>query len=148
MIGYWENEEATKASIDATKWYHTGDMATMDEDGYCRIIGRFKELIIMGGRNIYPVEIEKYIYTHPKVEDVHVIGIPDDRLGEKVVACIRVKAGEKLTEEDIKEYCQGEISHYKIPKHIIFMEAEAFPMTVSGKVQKFKLQETISEQLK
>lgn len=148
MIGYWENEEATKASIDATNWYHTGDMATLDEEGYCRIVGRIKDLIIAGGRNIYPVEIEKYLHTHPKVEDVHVIGMPDDRLGEKVVACIRVKAGEDLTEEDIKKYCQGEISHYKIPKHVIFMEAEAFPMTVSGKVQKFKLQETVSERLK
>ncbi|XP_054755170.2 medium-chain acyl-CoA ligase ACSF2, mitochondrial-like isoform X1 [Lytechinus pictus] len=146
MIGYWENEEATKATIDATNWLHSGDLATLDEDGYIRIVGRIKELIIAGGRNIYPVEIEKFIHTHPKVEDVHVIGIPDDRLGEKVVACIRGKAKEELTQEDIIDYCKGEISHYKIPSHVVFMDV--FPMTVSGKVQKFKLQEIVIEQLK
>ncbi|XP_072171115.1 medium-chain acyl-CoA ligase ACSF2, mitochondrial-like [Diadema setosum] len=146
MVTYWENEEATRECMDKTRWFHTGDLATFDEEGHCSIVGRIKDLIIRGGRNIQPAEVEEFIHTHPSVADVQVIGIPDARLGEEVVACVRVKPGQELTQQEVIDFCKDQISHYKVPRHVFFMET--FPMTVTGKVQKFRLQEIVCKDLK
>ena len=139
MKGYDEDPEGTSRAIDAEGWLHTGDLATMREDGYFRITGRLKEMIIRGGENIYPREIEEFLHQHPKVADVYVIGLPDERLGEKVLAWVRVLPGETATEEEIRNYCRGRIAHFKIPEYIRFVDE--FPMTVTGKVQKFIIRE-------
>jgi fatty-acyl-CoA synthase len=139
MKGYYKNQEATFKTIDSDGWLHTGDLAVMDEAGYCTITGRLKDMIIRGGENIYPREIEEYIYTHPKVLDVQVVGIPDEKYGEEVMAWIRLKEGETATAGEIKEYFTGKISRFKIPRYIEF--CSEFPMTASGKIQKFKLRE-------
>jgi fatty-acyl-CoA synthase len=139
MKGYYKNLEATLDAIDPEGWLHTGDIAVMDEAGYCTITGRLKDMIIRGGENIYPREIEEYIYTHPKVLDVQVVGVPDPKYGEEVMAWIRLKDGETATAEEIKEYFKGRISRFKIPRFIEF--CDEFPMTASGKIQKFKLRE-------
>ncbi|MCA1053960.1 AMP-binding protein [Rossellomorea aquimaris] len=139
MKGYYKNEEATKAAIDSEEWLHTGDLAVMDEHGYCRITGRLKDMIIRGGENIYPREIEEFLYSHPKVLDVQIIGIPDETFGEEVMAWIILKDGQTATPEEIKEYCNGKISRHKIPRYIEF--TDAYPMTASGKIQKFRLKE-------
>ncbi len=139
MKGYYKMKEATAQAIDSEGWLHTGDLAVMDEKGYCKITGRSKDMIIRGGENIYPREIEEFIYTHPKVMDVQVVGVPSEKYGEEVMAWIKVKKGETLTEADVKEYCKGKISYFKIPKYIAFVEA--FPMTASAKIQKYKLRE-------
>lgn len=143
MKGYYNMPEATAAVIDKDGWLHTGDLATMDENGYCNITGRLKDMIIRGGENIYPREIEEFLYTHPQIMDVQVLGIPSEKYGEEVMACIRVKPGQELTEDDVREYCQGKISRHKIPKFIHFMEQ--YPTTASGKVQKFKIREMAIE---
>ena len=135
MKGYDAEPEATAAAIDKDGWLHTGDLATMREDGCFCIIGRLKEMIIRGGENIYPRETEEFLYTHPKIADVYVVGLPDERLGEKVLAWIRLKPGESATEDEIRGYCRGQIAHFKIPEHIRFVDE--FPMTITGKVQKF-----------
>ena len=135
MKGYDGDPEATAAAIDEEGWLHTGDLATMSEDGCFRITGRLKEMIIRGGENIYPREVEEFMHTHPQVADVYVVGLPDERLGERVLAWIRLKPGETATEDEIREYCRGRIAHFKIPEHIRFVDE--FPMTVTGKVQKF-----------
>jgi fatty-acyl-CoA synthase len=140
MKGYDEEPEATARAIDAEGWLHTGDLATMREDGYFRITGRAKEMIIRGGENIYPREIEEFLYTHPKIADVYVVGLPDARLGEAVLAAIRLKAGETATEDEIREFCKGRIAHFKIPQYISF--TDSFPMTVTGKIQKFRIRES------
>ncbi|MED1201549.1 AMP-binding protein [Heyndrickxia acidicola] len=137
MKGYYNNPQATKEAIDEEGWLHTGDLAVMDENGYCRITGRLKDMIIRGGENIYPREIEEFIYQHPKVLDVQVIGVPDEVYGEEVMAWIIPKQGEILSVQDIREYCAGRISRHKIPRFIEFIDS--YPMTASGKVQKFKL---------
>lgn len=139
MKGYYKNSEATAMAIDGSGWLHTGDLAVMDEKGYCRITGRLKEMIIRGGENVYPLEIEEFLYTHPKVMDVQVVGVPDPKYGEEVMAWIRLKEGEEATEEEMKEYCKGKIARFKIPRYIQF--CEEFPMTASGKIQKFKLRQ-------
>lgn len=139
MKGYYKNPEATKEAIDEDGWLHTGDLAVMDEAGYCRITGRLKDMIIRGGENVYPREIEEFLYSHPKVLDAQVIGVPDDKYGEEVLAWIILKDGETATPEDIKEFCRGKISRHKIPKHIFF--TDSYPMTASGKIQKYKLRE-------
>ncbi|SFJ08396.1 AMP-binding protein [Thermoflavimicrobium dichotomicum] len=146
MKGYYKMPEATAEAIDEEGWLHTGDLAVMDENGYFRITGRLKDMIIRGGENIYPREIEEFIYQHPKVLDVQVVGAPDDYYGEIVAAFIRKKEGVSLTAEEIREYCQGQIARHKIPEIIHFVEE--FPMTASGKVQKYKLREMIAEELK
>jgi fatty-acyl-CoA synthase len=137
MKGYDQEPEATRRAIDEDGWLHTGDLATMRPDGYFRVTGRAKDLIIRGGENIYPREVEEFLYTHPKVADVQVVGLPDAKLGETVAAWIRVK--EPCTEDEIREHCRGKIAHFKIPQFIRFVDA--FPMTVTGKIQKFKMRE-------
>jgi fatty-acyl-CoA synthase len=145
MKGYYNMPEQTAQAIDADGWLHTGDLATMDEDGYFQITGRLKDMIIRGGENIYPREVEEFLYTHPKVLDVQVVGVPDPKYGEQVLACIRVKPGEALTEEEVLEYCQGKIARFKIPRYI--QVVDEYPMTASGKIQKFKLREQAIQSL-
>lgn len=137
MKGYDQDPEATKRAVDEAGWLHTGDLGMMRPDGYFRVTGRAKDMIIRGGENVYPREVEEFLYTHPKVADVQVIGIPDARLGEAVAAWIRLK--EPATEEEIREFCKGKIAHFKIPQYVRFVET--FPMTVTGKIQKFRMQE-------
>nr|WP_121614054.1 AMP-binding protein [Mesobacillus foraminis] len=139
MKGYYKNPEATREAIDEEGWLHTGDLAVMDEKGYYRITGRLKDMIIRGGENIYPREIEEFLYTHPKVLDAQIVGVPDKIFGEEVMAWIILKEGETATAEEIKDYFKGKISRHKIPSHIFF--TDAYPMTASGKIQKFKLRE-------
>jgi fatty-acyl-CoA synthase len=144
MLGYWNEPERTSESIDSGGWMHSGDLATLDEEGYVRVVGRIKDMIIRGGENIYPREIEEFLYTHPSVADVQVIGVPDERYGEQLMAWIVPREGASLTDEDVREFCRGQIAHYKIPKYVKFVDG--FPMTVTGKVQKFKMRElAISE---
>jgi fatty-acyl-CoA synthase len=145
MKGYYKNPEATKMAIDADGWLYTGDLAVMDENGYCRITGRLKDMIIRSGENVYPREIEEFLFHHPKILDVQVVGVPDPLYGEEVMAWIRLKQDVTATAEEIKAYCQGKISRYKIPKYITF--CREYPMTASGKVQKFKLREQAVEML-
>lgn len=143
MDGYYKNPDATREAIDSEGWLHTGDLAVMDENGYCRVTGRLKDMIIRGGENIYPREIEEFLYRHPKVLDVQVVGIPDSVYGEEVMAWIILKDGEAATADEIKEYCKGKISKHKIPRYIEF--TDSYPMTASGKIQKFKLKEQALE---
>ena len=144
MKGYYNNPKATAEAIDSEGWLHTGDMATIDGDGYVRITGRIKELIIRGGENIAPKEIEDLLRRHPKIADAYVYGVPDEKLGEEVAAAIRLNSGESSTPEEIREFCIGRIARFKIPRRIRFVDS--FPMTASGKVQKFKLREmTVQE---
>ncbi|MFN8489707.1 MAG: AMP-binding protein [Caldilineaceae bacterium] len=145
MLGYWNNEEATRKSIDAARWMHTGDLAVMDEDGYVNIVGRIKDMIIRGGENVYPREIEEFLYTHPKVQDVQVIGVPDLKYGEEVMAWVKIKAGEAATEAEIRDFCRGQIAHYKVPRYVKFVDG--FPMTVTGKVQKFIMRDESVKEL-
>ena len=145
MKGYYNMPEQTRQVIDEEGWLHTGDLATVDEDGYFRITGRLKDMIIRGGENIYPREIEEFLYTHPKILDVQVVGVPDPVYGEQVLACIRVKPGETLTQEEVRSYCEGKIARFKIPYYVQFVNE--YPMTASGKIQKFKLREQAIEAL-
>ena len=139
MQGYWNDSERTAEAIDADGWMHTGDLATMDEDGYVNIVGRIKDMVIRGGENIYPREVEEFLYTHPDVADVQVIGVPDARYGEELMACVKLREGAQITEDDVREFCRGRIAHYKVPRYVRFVDE--FPMTVTGKVQKFKMRE-------
>ena len=143
MKGYYKNPEATAAVIDEDGFLHTGDLAVMDEEGYCRITGRLKDMIIRGGENIYPREIEEFLYKHPNILDVQIVGVPDETFGEEISAWIKLKSGASMTADELKEYCKGKIARYKIPRYIAFVEE--FPMTASGKVQKFKLREQALE---
>jgi fatty-acyl-CoA synthase len=143
MKGYYKNDEATQAAIDEEGWLHTGDLAVMDDNGYFRITGRLKDMIIRGGENIYPREIEEFLYSHPKIIDVQVIGVPDEVYGEEVMAWIILKEDETATTEEIKDFCLGKISKHKIPRYIEF--TEAYPMTASGKIQKYRLREKALE---
>jgi fatty-acyl-CoA synthase len=145
MLGYWNNAEATARAIDQARWMHTGDLATMDEEGYINIVGRIKDLVIRGGENVYPREIEEFLYTHPKVSDVQVIGVPDPKYGEEIMAWIKLKPGEQVTEDELKAFCNGQIAHYKIPRYIKFVDA--FPMTVTGKIMKFQMREQSTKEL-
>ncbi|MEO1956733.1 MAG: AMP-binding protein [Methylophilaceae bacterium] len=145
MIGYWGDEEKTAESIDAGGWMHTGDLATMDENGYVTVVGRSKDMLIRGGENIYPKEIEDFLYQHEKIEDVQVIGVPDERMGEEICAWVKLKPSEQLTEDEIKAYCKEEIAHYKVPRYIKFVDE--FPMTVTGKIQKFVMRDTMKKEL-
>jgi len=145
MLGYWNNESATREAIDAARWMHTGDLATMDEEGYLSIVGRIKDMIIRGGENVYPREVEEFLYTHPDVADVQVIGIPSERYGEEVMAWIHAREGSSITGDQLEEYCRGRIASFKIPRFWKFVDA--YPMTVTGKIQKFKMRETAIEEL-
>ncbi len=145
MLGYWNDPEATALAIDSARWMHTGDLAAMREDGYVNIVGRLKDMIIRGGENIYPREIEEFLHGHPKIGDVQVIGVPDSKYGEEVCAWIRLREGETATQEEIRDYCRGQIATYKIPRYIRF--TTEFPMTVTGKIQKFRLREQMIQEL-
>jgi fatty-acyl-CoA synthase len=140
MLGYWDEPGKTAEAIDAARWMHTGDLAVMDEAGYLNIVGRIKDLVIRGGENIYPREIEEFLYGHPAIEEVQVIGVPDLKYGEELCAWIRLRPGAELDAAAVREYCQGKIAHYKIPRYVRF--TAEFPMTVTGKIQKFKMRET------
>jgi fatty-acyl-CoA synthase len=139
MKGYDDEPEATARAVDQDGWLHTGDLAVMRDDGYFHIAGRLKEMIIRGGENVYPREIEEFLHQHPKIADVYVVGLPDARLGEAVLAWIKLKTGESMTEDEVRGYCQGQIAHFKVPQYIRFVDA--FPMTVTGKVQKFRIRD-------
>ena len=145
MPGYWNDPDRTAQAIDSAHWIASGDIASIDDAGYCRIVGRVKDMLIRGGENIYPREIEEFLYTHPKVEEVEIIGVPDPKYGEEVCAWIKLHEGEQATSEEIRSFCEGRIAHFKIPKYIKFVEA--FPMTVTGKVQKFVMRERMTEEL-
>jgi fatty-acyl-CoA synthase len=139
MAGYWNDAERTGEAVDAHGWMHTGDLATMDADGYLNIVGRSKDMVIRGGENIYPREVEEFLHTHPDVLEAAVIGVPDDRYGEELMAWIRLREGAALSEDDVRSYCEGKIAHFKRPRYVRF--ADEFPMTVTGKVQKYKMRE-------
>jgi len=144
MLGYWNNETATHQAIDAARWMHSGDLAVMDEESYINIVGRIKDMIIRGGENIYPREIEEFLYTHPQISDVQVIGVPDAKYGEEIMAWVRLREGATASAEELREYCRANIAHFKIPRYVKFVEA--FPTTVTGKVQKFIMRaESIKE---
>jgi fatty-acyl-CoA synthase len=145
MLGYWGDAERTAEAIDADGWMHTGDLGVIDDEGYCNIVGRSKDMIIRGGENVYPREIEEYLFRHPKIEDVTVVGVPDEKFGEAVCAWIRLRAGETATEEDIRDFCRGQIAHYKVPHHVCFVET--FPTTITGKIQKFLIRKEMIERL-
>jgi fatty-acyl-CoA synthase len=145
MLRYWNNPGATAEAIDDARWMHTGDLATMDDEGYLAIVGRIKDMIIRGGENIYPREVEEFLYGHPDISDVQVIGVPSERYGEEVMAWIKVRPGAAVTGEQLTEYCRGKISTFKIPRYWKFVDA--FPMTVTGKVQKFKMREDATAEL-
>ena len=145
MLGYWNDPERTAEAIDAARWMHTGDLAVMDDDGYVQIVGRIKDMIIRGGENVYPREIEEFLYTHPAVTDVQVIGVPDARYGEEIMAWIQLTDGATLTTEDVAEFCRDRIAHYKVPRYV--QVTDEFPMTVTGKIQKYLLRERAIELL-
>jgi fatty-acyl-CoA synthase len=144
MLGYWGEAEKTAEVIDAARWMHTGDLAILDDEGYCNIVGRIKDMVIRGGENLYPREIEEFLFRHPKIQQVQVFGVPDPRYGEELCAWIRVREGETMTEEEVRAFSQGQIAHQKIPRYVQFVDE--FPMTVTGKVQKFIMRQIVEEQ--
>ncbi|MGH3318945.1 MAG: AMP-binding protein [Streptosporangiaceae bacterium] len=139
MLGYWEEPDKTDEVIDAARWMHTGDLATMDDAGYVNIVGRIKDMVIRGGENIYPREIEEFLYTHPSVADVQVIGVPDAKYGEELCAWVRLREGERVGADELRRFCRGKLAHFKVPRYVTFVDD--FPMTVTGKIQKFKMRE-------
>ena len=145
MLGYWDDAARTAECLDAQGWMHTGDIGVIDEAGYGNIVGRIKDMVIRGGENVYPREVEEYLYRHPKIEDVTVVGVPDAKYGEELCAWIRLKPGETADADEVVAFCRGQIAHYKIPRHIRFVDA--FPMTVTGKVQKFLIRKQMIEEL-
>ena len=145
MLGYWGDEARTREAVDSEGWMHTGDLATIDEAGYCNIVGRIKDMIIRGGENIYPREIEEFLFRHPKIESAQVFGVPDDKFGEEICAWIKVRDGESMTADEVTHFCRGQIAHYKVPRYIEFVSE--FPMTVTGKAQKFLMQEEQARRL-
>ncbi|MCP9205829.1 AMP-binding protein [Streptomyces cucumeris] len=146
MLGYWQEPDLTAEAIDSARWMHTGDLAVMGEDGYVQIVGRIKDMIIRGGENVYPREIEEFLYTHPKIADVQVVGVPDEKYGEEIMACVILTDGaEDLTRDELAHFCRGRLAHYKVPRYLRLMDA--FPMTVSGKVRKVELRETGAREL-
>ncbi len=142
MRGYWDDDDRTRESIDAAGWMHSGDLATLDAQGYCRIVGRSKDMVIRGGENIYPREVEEFLYRHPKILDVQCVGVPDAKYGEELCACVILRPGMQSSEEEIREFCRGQIAHYKVPRYVKFVDT--FPMTVTGKVQKYVLRQQMA----
>src|SRR5205814_3903453 len=141
MLGYWNDPERTAEAIDAARWMHTGDLATMDDEGYVNIVGRIKDMVIRGGENVYPREIEEFLYTHPSIADVQVIGVPDAKFGEEIMAWVKLREGvDPIGVDEVREFCQGRIAHFKFPRYVKLVDE--FPMTVTGKIQKFKMRET------
>jgi len=145
MLRYWNDEEKTRASIDTAGWMHTGDLAAMDEEGYVNIVGRIKDMIISGGENVYPREIEEFLYSNPKISDVQVIGVPDKKYGEKIMAWVKLRKGEKVTGKELRKFCHNKIAQFKIPRYFKFVDS--FPMTVTGKVQKNVMREQSIKEL-
>src|SRR5690242_880277 len=145
MLGYWDDPERTSEAIDPARWMHTGDLATMDAEGYVNIVGRSKDMIIRGGENVYPREIEEFLYTHPDVADVAVIGVPDEKYGEEIMAWVQLREGASLTGDELREFCRGRIAHFKVPRYVELVDE--FPMTITGKVQKYKMREISIEKL-
>jgi fatty-acyl-CoA synthase len=145
MRGYWEDPEQTAEAIDASGWMHTGDLATIDAEGWCNIVGRVKDMLIRGGENVFPREVEDFLHEHPKVQSVQVFGVPDPRLGEEVCAWIVLRAGEQATAEEIRGFCQGRIAHFKVPRHVRFVAD--FPLTATGKPQKFAMRDAMIREL-
>ena len=145
MHGYWDDEAGTREAIDAQGWMHTGDLATMDADGFVNIVGRIKDMVIRGGENIYPREIEEFLYRHLKVQDVQVVGLPDKKYGEELCAWIILRPDEALSEDELRAFCKGQIAHYKVPRYIRFVTS--LPMTVTGKIQKFKIRDAMKDEL-
>jgi fatty-acyl-CoA synthase len=145
MLGYWNDEARTREAIDAGGWMHTGDLASIDDDGYCRIVGRIKDMVIRGGENIYPREIEEFLHRHPDIQDVQVIGVPDEKYGEELCAWIVPRAGVTLDEDAVRAFCREQIAHYKVPRYI--RTVREFPTTVTGKVQKFQMRELMIQEL-
>jgi fatty-acyl-CoA synthase len=139
MLGYWDDLERTSEAIDAARFMHTGDLATMDDEGYLEIVGRIKDMVIRGGENVYPREVEEFLYTHPDVADVQVIGVPDPRYGEEVMAWVVLREGAQTSPDTIRDFCRDRIAHYKVPRYVKFVDE--FPMTVTGKIQKYKMRE-------
>jgi fatty-acyl-CoA synthase len=144
MLGYWDDPDRTAQVIDQARWMHTGDLATMDPDGYVDIVGRIDDLIIRGGENVYPREIEEFLHKHPDIIDVQVTGVPDPKMGEEIMAWVKPRAGAMLSADDVREFCRGRIAHFKVPRYVRFIDE--FPMTISGKVQKFRMREMAREQ--
>ncbi|HVQ12720.1 MAG TPA: AMP-binding protein [Vicinamibacterales bacterium] len=144
MRGYWGDEARTRVAIDAARWMHTGDLATIDDHGYCSIVGRVKDMVIRGGENIYPREIEEFLYQHPKVQEVQCVGVPDEKYGEELCACVIPREGVEVTEEELRDFCRGRIARYKVPRYVRFVTR--FPMTVTGKVAKYLLREQMAEE--
>ena len=145
MHGYWGDEQRTHEAVDPEGWMHTGDLATMDSEGYVNIVGRIKDMVIRGGENVYPREIEEFLYRHPMVQDVQVVGVPDPKYGEELCAWVIPRPGSSPTEQDIRDFCQGQIAHYKIPRYIRFVQS--FPLTITGKVQKFRIRDAMKQEL-
>jgi fatty-acyl-CoA synthase len=145
MLGYWGDAERTAEVIDPARWMRTGDLATVDEEGYCNIVGRIKDMVIRGGENLYPREIEEFLFRHPKIQEVQVFGVADPRYGEELCACIRLREGETMSEDEVRDFCRGQVAHQKIPRYIQFVDE--FPMTVTGKVQKFIMRRMVEQQL-
>ncbi len=145
MLGYWDDDERTAEAIDRAGWMHTGDLATLDEDGYCNIVGRIKDMVIRGGENVYPREVEEFLFRHPKIAAVQVVGVPDPKYGEELCAWVQLKPGMSANADEIQSFCKGQIAHYKIPRYIKFVDV--FPMTVTGKVQKFLMREAMVKEL-
>jgi fatty-acyl-CoA synthase len=144
MLGYWNQPDKTAEVIDAARWMHTGDLAVMDDEGYLAITGRIKDMVIRGGENIYPREIEEFLYTHPDILDAQVIGVPDAKYGEELMAWVRLRPGApELTAESLREFCQGKLAHYKIPRYVHIVDE--FPMTVTGKIRKVEMRERAVE---
>jgi fatty-acyl-CoA synthase len=145
MQGYWNEPAKTAGAIDEDGWMHTGDLAVMADDGYCNIVGRIKDMVIRGGENIYPREIEEFLYTHPDIEDVQAIGVPDPKYGEELMVWVKVRPGASLSDDQVRDFCRGKIAHYKVPRYVKFVEE--FPMTVTGKVRKVEMRELATAEL-
>ena len=145
MLGYWNDEEKTREAVDAAGWMHTGDLAVMDNQAYVNIVGRLKDMVIRGGENIYPREIEEFLYSHPHIQDVQVIGIPDEKYGEELCAWVKLREGQSVSEDDVRAFCKGQIAHYKVPRYIRFVDE--FPMTITGKIQKYIMRQQTIEAL-
>ena len=145
MLGYWGDEARTRGVIDAARWMHTGDLATVDEEGFCNIVGRIKDVVIRGGENVYPREVEEFLYRHPAIQDIQAFGVPDPKYGEELCAWVKLRTGESLTEAEVQAFCRGQIAHQKVPRYVRFVDE--FPMTVTGKMQKFLMREAMEREL-
>jgi len=145
MLGYWGDEAQTRQAIDPARWMHTGDLATLDEEGFCNIVGRIKDVVIRGGENVYPREVEEFLYAHPKIQDVQCFGVPDQRYGEELCAWVKLRPGESMTADEVRAFCEGRIAHQKVPRHVRFVDE--FPMTVTGKMQKYLMREAMAREL-